>query len=109
MRKNMRKFCNLVVCLSTLFAVGCSSLDRGETSLSRVAEDEYTLTLTEPWTSTYGAFRDKQIQKARDVCEKKDLGMMPLDATTDAKGKGYTGTIRFRCVQKLEGPNLGWF
>ena len=34
---------------------------------------------------------------------------MPLDATTDVQGKGYTGTIHFRCVEKLQGPNLGWF
>lgn len=106
----MRKTFFLLTAFScALLAVGCTGLQSAPSKLTQVNENEFTLTITAPWTSSYGFFRDKQIQKARDVCAKKNLGMMPLDATTDAEGKGYTGTIRFRCVEKLQGPNLGWF
>ena len=87
----------------------CRRMHRSTKCTEQAHTSQFTLTITDPWTSSYGFFRDKQIQKARDVCAKKNLGMMPLDATTDVQGKGYTGTIRFRCVEKLQGPNLGWF
>lgn len=106
----MRKTVFLLAAFSgLLMTTGCTGLQSVPSQLTQLNENEFTLTITDPWTSSYGFFRDKQIQKARDVCAKKNLGMMPFDATTDVQGKGYTGTIHFRCVEKLQGPNLGWF
>lgn len=99
----------LTLAFVTALVTGCASYGKSEVKLTTLAANEYKLYLYEPWSSTYARFRDRQMERAKDFCSKKSLGMMPIDAETRAKDKGYEGEIVFRCVERLEGPNLGWF
>lgn len=99
----------LTLALATALVAGCASYGKSEEKVTTLAANEYKLYLYEPWSSTYARFRDRQMERAKDFCTKKRLGMMPIDAETRAKEKGYEGEIVFRCVERLEGPSLGWF
>ncbi len=99
----------LTLALTSALLAGCASFGKSEEKVTTLAANEYKLFLSEPWPSTYARFRDRQIERAKNFCSKKSLGMMPIDAETRAKDKGYEGEIVFRCVERLEGPNLGWF
>ena len=88
---------------------GCASSGDPVEKVTQLSTNDYKLYLYEPWKTTYSRFRDRQLEQAKVVCTKKGLGMMPIDARTDPKDTGYEGEIVFRCVGRLEGPNLGLF
>lgn len=88
---------------------GCSSYEGRTQKVTELQYNEYKLYLYEPWQSVYGRFRDQQIERAQQVCRQKGLEMMPLDAVTHEKDKGFEGEILFRCVKRVNGPNLGLF
>ncbi len=99
----------LILSIAASFVAGCASYGKSEENVTTLAANEFKLYLYEPWATSYTRFRDRQIERANVFCSKKKKGMMPLDAETRAKEKGYEGEIVFRCVEPVEGPNLGWF
>lgn len=109
MQKNTIALKVLTLSVVAALFTGCASYGKSEEKVTTLAANEYKLYLYEPWSSTYARFRDRQMERAKAFCSKKDRGMMPLDAETRAKEKGYEGEIVFRCVEPVEGPNLGWF
>ncbi len=109
MQKKKIAFKVFTLALSCALVAGCASIGQSEEKVTTLAANEYKLFLYEPWSSSYSRFRDRQMERAKDFCSKKSLGMMPIDAETRAKEKGYEGEIVFRCVERLEGPSLGWF
>jgi len=101
---------SLALCV---FVAGCTNLSSVSSKVedfSQITDNVYRLRQVYPWVDRYSKFRDLQIEKARDYCERQGKGMMPIDAISDKHEKGgYAGEIIFRCVKELPNPNKGLF